>query len=94
MTVFSRMGGPAAWKEMQRKKGEWNGEGFGVDEARTNDNDDGERGDGYHQGYDIEVDKSKDTDEEASDEDVRPTSPPQIAALKAKSTMYRDLLWI
>jgi len=75
LTVFPRMGGPAAWKEMQKKKGEWNSEGF---EARRNDDngdgDNGEERDRYQE-YDVEVDKLKDMDEEASDEDVRPTPP-------------------
>jgi hypothetical protein len=69
------MGGPAAWKEMQKKKGGWNSEGF---EARINDDngdgDNGEKRDRYQE-YDVEVDKLNDTDEEASDENVRPIPP-------------------
>ena len=61
---------------MQRKKEEWNREGFGVDEARMSGDNDGEERDRYYQEYDVEVDTRKDMDE-ASDEDVRPTSPPR-----------------
>ena len=97
LTVFPRMGGPAAWKEMQKKKSEWSSEGFGVDEARINgdgDCDDEER-DRYQ---DVDGDKLKDTDE-TSDEDVRPTHPHSsiLAALRKNTRLKvqcRGLLWI
>ncbi|KAI9785966.1 MAG: hypothetical protein M1839_008232 [Geoglossum umbratile] len=68
----NRMGGPAAWKEMQKKKNEWSGEGFGIGEARTKDSDgdgdDDERRDRCRE-YDAEIEELKDVGEEASDED-------------------------
>jgi hypothetical protein len=49
------MGGPRAWKGMQKNRNGWN---------------DGDGGD------DVAPDRSKDTDEEASDEDVSTTTKP------------------
>jgi hypothetical protein len=51
----SRMGGPAAWKEMQKDKNRWADGGFG--EARRTNEDD-------------EPDLLGDTHDEESDEDV------------------------
>ncbi|KAH0564942.1 hypothetical protein GP486_001662 [Trichoglossum hirsutum] len=56
----NRMGGPAAWKEMQKGKNGWVDEGFG-DARRMNG---GDRDEGR------ELDQLRNTDDEASDEDV------------------------
>jgi hypothetical protein len=59
------MGGPGAWKGLQKNKNGWN-------DGDGDDGDDDERKDRYRE-YDVAPDRLKDTDEEASDEDVSTT---------------------
>ncbi|KAH0542666.1 hypothetical protein FGG08_002989 [Glutinoglossum americanum] len=64
-----RMGGPAAWKEMQKNKDGWNDGGFG-EARRIKDGGDDDGGDGREaRCYEYDVDSERLRDEEPSDED-------------------------
>ncbi len=76
----NRMGGPAAWREMQRKKAEWRSGGFDEPEEKKADSEDEdaagvEKRDLYAE-YDIDPVESKDKDggqhvDEGKEDDVR-----------------------
>lgn len=76
----NRMGGPAAWREMQRKKAEWSSGGFDKPEEKKVDSEgeeaaDVEKRDLYAE-YDIDSEESKDKQggqhvDEGKEDDVR-----------------------